>query len=197
MSGQPSPSDTGRKTEEPVFGQKGMVFWKNHWVSGLLQGILRDSDLKIPDTIIRARIRRRSESTDPLPATPPPLMTNRKFGYVFAIALIVLAGILWVLFDVLFRGLIAAAAIFALLSLLAPGLLLPVNRLWMVFAGRLGAVNNHLLLGIVYILMIVPVALFMRLIGRDLMQRRIDREAGSYFIPVSRQTDAETMHDIF
>lgn len=124
-------------------------------------------------------------------------MTNRKFGYVFAIALIILAGILWVLFDVLFRGLIAAATIFALLSLLAPGLLLPVNRLWMVFAGRLGAVNNHLLLGIVYILMIVPVALFMRLVGRDLMQRRIDREAGSYFIPVSRQTDAETMHDIF
>lgn len=124
-------------------------------------------------------------------------MTNRKFGYVFAIALIVLAGILWVLFDVLFRGLIAAAAIFALLSLVAPGLLLPVNRLWMVFAGRLGAINNHLILGIVYILMIVPVALFMRLIGRDLMQRRIDREAGSYFIPVSRQTDPETMHDIF
>ena len=37
----------------------------------------------------------------------------------------------------------------------------------------------------------------MRLIGRDLMQRRIDREASSYFIPVSRQTDAETLHDIF
>tara|TARA_R110000787_G_scaffold39882_13_gene99539 strand:+ start:831 stop:1205 length:375 start_codon:yes stop_codon:yes gene_type:complete len=124
-------------------------------------------------------------------------MTNRKFGYVFAIALIVLSGILWVLFDVLFRGLIAAAAIFALLSLVAPGLLLPVNRLWMVFAGRLGAINNHLILGIVYVLMIVPVALFMRLIGRDLMQRRIDREASSYFIPVSRQTDAETLHDIF
>ena len=124
-------------------------------------------------------------------------MTNRKFGYVFAVALIVLAGILWAIFDVVFRGLIAAAAIFALLSLVAPGLLLPVNRLWMVFAGRLGAVNNHLILGVVYFLMIVPVALFMRLIGRDLMERKIEPDAKSYFVPVSRQTDAETMHDIF
>ena len=124
-------------------------------------------------------------------------MTNRKFGYVFAIALLVLAGILWAVFDVVFRGLIAAAAAFAIVSLLAPGLLLPVNRLWKAFAGRLGAVNNHLILGIVYISMIVPVALFMRLIGRDMMQRKIEPEAKSYFSPVSRQSDAETLHDIF
>jgi hypothetical protein len=127
----------------------------------------------------------------------PALMTDRKFGYVFAIALAVLAGILWLIFDVLFQGLLIATAVFAILSLLAPGLLLPVNRIWTVFAGRLGGLNNYLILGIVYVLVIVPVGLFMRLIGRDLMKRKIEPDAKSYLVPVSRQTDAETMRDIF
>jgi len=127
----------------------------------------------------------------------PALMTDRKFGYVFAIALAVLAGILWLIFDVLFQGLLIAAAVFVVLSLLAPGLLLPVNRIWTVFAGRLGGLNNYLILGIVYVLVIVPVGLFMRLIGRDLMKRKIEPDAKSYLVPVSRQTDAETMRDIF
>ena len=127
----------------------------------------------------------------------PALMTDRKFGYVFAIALAVLAGILWLIFDVLFQGLLIATAVFAILSLLAPGLLLPVNRIWTVFAGRLGGLNNYLILGIVYVLVIVPVGLFMRLIGRDFMKRKIEPDAKSYLVPVSRQTDAETMRDIF
>ena len=127
----------------------------------------------------------------------PALMTDRKFGYVFAIALAVLAGILWLIFDVLFQGLLIATAVFVILSLLAPGLLLPVNRIWTVFAGRLGGLNNYLILGIVYVLLIVPVGLFMRLIGRDLMKRKIEPDAKSYLVPVSRQTDAETMRDIF
>ena len=127
----------------------------------------------------------------------PALMTDRKFGYVFAIALAVLAGILWLIFDVLFQGLLIATAVFAILSLLAPGLLLPVNRIWTVFAGRLGGLNNYLILGIVYVLVIVPVGLFMRLMGRDLMKRKIEPDAKSYLVPVSRQTDAETMRDIF
>ena len=127
----------------------------------------------------------------------PALMTDRKFGYVFAIALAVLAGILWLIFDVLFQGLLIATAVFVILSLLAPGLLLPVNRIWTVFAGRLGGLNNYLILGIVYVLLIVPVGLFMRLIGRDLMKRKIEPDAKSYLAPVSRQTDAETMRDIF
>ena len=127
----------------------------------------------------------------------PALMTDRKFGYVFAIALAVLAGILWLIFDVLFQGLLIAAAVFVVLSLLAPGLLLPVNRIWTAFAGRLGGLNNYLILGIVYALVIVPVGLFMRLIGRDLMKRKIEPDVKSYLVPVSRQTDAETMRDIF
>jgi hypothetical protein len=124
-------------------------------------------------------------------------MTDRKFGYTFAIALTVLSGFLWLIFGELFRGLLMAAAVFAFFGLVAPGVLLPFNRIWMAFAGRLGAANNFLILGLVYFLAILPVGLFMRMIGRDLMHRKIDRTADSYLTPVGRQTDPDTMRDIF
>ena len=124
-------------------------------------------------------------------------MNDRKFGFVFAIALTVLCGFLWLIFGTLFRGLLIAAAVFAIFALIAPGVLLPFNRIWMAFAGRLGAANNFLILGIVYFLAILPVGLFMRSIGRDLMHRKLDRNAESYLTPVGRQTDSETLRDIF
>jgi len=124
-------------------------------------------------------------------------MSDRKFGYVFAIALTVLCGFLWLIFGGFFRGLLIAAAIFATFALVAPAVLLPCNRIWMVFAGRLGAANNFLILGIVYFLVILPVALFMRIIGRDLMHRKLDRNAKSYLTSVGRQSDSDTMRDIF
>jgi hypothetical protein len=124
-------------------------------------------------------------------------MSDRKFGFVFAIALTVLCGFLWLIFGEIFRGLLMAAAIFAIFALVAPAVLLPFNRVWMAFAGRLGAANNFLILGIVYCLAILPVGLFMRAIGRDLMHRKIDRNADTYLTPVDRQTDSDTMRDIF
>lgn len=124
-------------------------------------------------------------------------MNDRKFGFVFAIALTALCGFLWLIFGALFRGLLIAAAVFAVFALIAPGVLLPFNRIWMAFAGRLGTANNFLILGIVYFLVILPVGLFMRIIGRDLMHRKIDRKAETYLTPVDRQTDSDTMRDIF
>ena len=124
-------------------------------------------------------------------------MSDRKFGLVFATALAVLTGILWLIFGILFRGLLIAAAIFAVLAAISPGILLPINRIWMAFAGRIGALNNFLILGLVYYIAIFPVGLLMRLIGRDPMQRKIDPNAQTYLTPVERQTDPDTLGDIF
>lgn len=124
-------------------------------------------------------------------------MSDRKFGLVIAIALSVLCGILWLIFGVLFRGLLIAAAVFAVLALIVPGVLLPANRVWMAFAARVGTANNFLILGIVYFLAIFPFALVKRMFGRDPMNRAIDPAADTYLTPVGRQTDSDTMNDIF
>ncbi|PPR11120.1 MAG: hypothetical protein CFH41_01221 [Alphaproteobacteria bacterium MarineAlpha11_Bin1] len=127
----------------------------------------------------------------------PKVLSDRKFGLIFAVSMAMLYGALWLLLDLDATGLLIAAGIFAFIALLVPGILLPINRLWMSFAGRLAGVNNHIILGTIFVFVITPLGMFMRLLGRDPIARKIDRNAGSYLVPVERQTDADTMRDIF
>lgn len=52
----------------------------------------------------------------------------------------------------------------------------------------IGWVVSHLVLAIVYYLVLTPIGLGMRLVGRDPMLRRFDRATGSYWLP-HRPTD--------
>jgi hypothetical protein len=103
-------------------------------------------------------------------------------------------GLLWVVFFGLigayclwFRDSRTAAAVFwviaaaGLVGLVAPGTLRPVYILWMAVALPIGWVISHLILLATYYLVFTPVGLLMRLVGYDPLNRRIDREAKSYW----------------
>ncbi len=45
----------------------------------------------------------------------------------------------------------------------------------------LGWINTRLLLGIIFYLIFTPISLFFRLIGRDILDRRFDRNAATYW----------------
>ena len=66
--------------------------------------------------------------------------------------------------------------VFGGLSLLSPGLLVPLERLWMKFGEQMGRVVQPLVLGAIYFLLITPVAVVGRLAGRDpLSLKRVDK----------------------
>jgi multisubunit Na+/H+ antiporter MnhG subunit len=52
---------------------------------------------------------------------------------------------------------------------------------WMKFAHALGWVNTRILLVLFFFLIITPVSLFMRMIGKDLLSRRIEPELETYW----------------
>jgi hypothetical protein len=66
-----------------------------------------------------------------------------------------------------------------LLGLLAPRTLAWPYRGWMALGHGLGWVNSHLILGVVFLLVLQPIALVMRLTGYDPLRRRRDG-ASSY-----------------
>ena len=68
------------------------------------------------------------------------------------------------------------------LGLIAPVLLGPVEKVWMAVAGVLGWINARILLSIVFVVLVAPVALVLRLLGRDPLARRRDPKAPSYWI---------------
>ena len=54
---------------------------------------------------------------------------------------------------------------------------------WMYAFWPLGWVFSHVIMGVTYYLVITPIGLILRLLGKDPMQRRFDREARTYWTP--------------
>ena len=111
----------------------------------------------------------------------------RRFGFTVAIPLALLAALgTWrghTVLPVLFGGLALTLAGFALL---APKLLGPVHKVWMAGAHGLGEFNARVLLGLVYFLMMTPMGMIMRLVGRDPLDRRL-KDRPSYWVERKRQ----------
>jgi saxitoxin biosynthesis operon SxtJ-like protein len=83
------------------------------------------------------------------------------------------------------------AAFCGIAALTAPRLLRPLFVGMSVAAAPIGFVVSHVILAIVYFGIFTPIALAMRLAGRDAMQRRYDRSAKTYWTERPRETKSE------
>ena len=110
------------------------------------------------------------------------LPSNRRFGLFMAAAFAVVAAYLWAAHHPLQTAIAAVlAALFAGLALLRPALLLPVNRAWMTLGALLGLVVSPIVLGILFFGLFTPIALLMRLFGRDELRLRRSPAGVSYW----------------
>lgn len=108
--------------------------------------------------------------------------STRSFGVVFSIVF-ALIGVYPLLGGNSVRiWSLAIAGAFLLIVLVAPNLLRPLNLLWFRFGLLLARVVNPLVMLIVYITTIVPIGLLLRAFGKDLLRKRLDPDAPSYWI---------------
>ena len=122
----------------------------------------------------------------------------RKFGLMFAAICAAVAAYqaykgssLWPWFG-------GGGAFFLVTGLFMEPVLRPVHAGWMKFAYVLGWINTRLLLGIFFYLVLTPVALVLRLAGKDLLQQRLDRSAQSYWVKREpAQIDPERYERLF
>jgi len=70
--------------------------------------------------------------------------------------------------------------ILAIWALVLPASLATVHKYWMRFSHALSWINTRIILGLVFYLMITPLALLMRFFSRDPMARKFDGNATSY-----------------
>ena len=88
--------------------------------------------------------------------------------------------------------LVALGAIALLFSLVAPR----ANRFLYVgltvLAFPIGFVLSYVIMGTLYFLVIGPIALLFRALGRDSMRRAYDPNASTYWAPVKRSRDKES-----
>ena len=133
-----------------------------------------------------------AEQSKTPPAKQVKTLSNRSFGLIFAGIFCVIG-----LFPLLSKSeprawaLIIAGA-FALVSIAAPALLAPLNRGWNRFGQFMHKIVNPLLMGLIFVLTIIPTALIMRLLGKDPMRRKLDTQTSSYWIerdiPITKES---------
>lgn len=107
--------------------------------------------------------------------------SDRSFGIVFAVVFTLIA-----LFPLLHGGSIRLwplpiAAVFAVLAFLWPSLLAPLNRLWFRFGLLLHKIVNPVVLGVMFFIVITPVAAVTRLFGGKLLSLGYDKSLPSYW----------------
>ncbi len=115
-------------------------------------------------------------------ATKPTIAELKKFGFTFCVIFLALTG--WVYFrhHSLNIYLLILSALFLLTSLISPRLLKPLQVGWMAFAYGLSWINTRLILGVVFFAVFTPIGLLLRLMGKDILNERLERSASSYWI---------------
>ena len=109
------------------------------------------------------------------------ISSNRSFGIVFCIVFALIS--IW---PVMHGGPlriwpIPILFIFLVLGLLNSKLLSPLNLVWVKFGELLGRIIAPIVMAMIYFVIITPIGLFMRLIGKDLLSTKFSKN-NSYWI---------------
>jgi hypothetical protein len=109
------------------------------------------------------------------------LPSNRSFGIVFFIVFLLIG--LYPLLNSEEARLwsLIISLIFILLGLLNSKILTPLNKIWFKFGIFLGKIISPLIMGIIFFLVVTPIGLIMRLLGKDLLNLKYN-ENKSYWI---------------
>jgi predicted membrane metal-binding protein len=117
--------------------------------------------------------------------------SERNFGLVFAGFFAIVGALPWLVHghEPRWWAFLAAAA-FALVALLAPKVLAPLNKLWFRLGLLLGKVVAPLVMGLVYFIAVTPLAMLARIMGKDFLRTgREARQQPSHWVP--RRHDPE------
>ena len=121
--------------------------------------------------------------------------SNRSFGLLFFIVFLVIS--LWPLKfqEDLRLWAFILSSIFLVLGVLNSKFLTPLNKLWLKFGFFLGSIVSPVLMGVVFFLVITPIGLFMRFLGKDLLRISKSEFVSTYWI--SREKQNSTMKKQF
>lgn len=120
--------------------------------------------------------------------------SERSFGFVFAVVFAIIA--LWpiVFSDGSLRvWAVIAALVFAVAAVVAPRLLAPLNLIWFKFGMLLGAIVAPVVMGLIFVLTVVPIGYLRRWNNPDPLNQRFDPEAATYWVTRSKDDAPSSM----
>ena len=114
--------------------------------------------------------------------------SNRSFGIVF-FAVFILIGFYPLLNDGNLNIIsILIGIIFLILGILNSRFLTPLNKIWFKFGIFLGQIISPIVMGIIFFLVVTPIAFIMRVLGKDVLKLKKNTD-NSYWI---KKTDLKS-----
>ena len=109
------------------------------------------------------------------------ISSNRSFGIVFFIFFLIIAVYPFLKDGNLRIWSLIVSLIFLILGIINSNILLPLNKLWFKFGIFLGKIISPIIMGIIFFLVVTPIGLLMRLIGKDVLNLKYSNHK-SYWI---------------
>ena len=120
------------------------------------------------------------------------LPSNKKFGFFFTFFFLIVAGYFYTKSSLIWAYVFSVTTfIFFLVTLVKAHFLLPLNKLWMRFGLLLGTIINPIVLGIIFFGLFTPIALIIRLLGRDELRLKSKNKISHWVVRKERlQTES-------
>ena len=119
------------------------------------------------------------------------ISSNRSFGLLFFIVFLAISLCPLKSQEDLRLWAFILALIFFVLGILNSKFLTPLNKLWMKFGIFLGSIISPFVMGVVFFMVVTPVGLIMRFLGKDLLRIKKSKFVSTYWI--SREKQNNTM----
>ena len=101
------------------------------------------------------------------------ISSNRSFGIVFFIVFLIIALYPLTYSEEIRVWSATVSLIFLVLGLFNSKILTPLNKLWFKLGILLGKIISPIIMGIIFFLVVTPIGLLMRLLGKDLINLKI------------------------
>ena len=107
--------------------------------------------------------------------------SNRSFGIVFFIVFLLIA-----IYPLINQGEIRVwsvliSLLFLILGIINSKILTPLNKVWFKFGIFLGKIISPIVMGIIFFLVVTPIAFLMRILKKDLLNLKYNKNS-SYWI---------------
>ena len=111
------------------------------------------------------------------------LPSNRKFGFFFTFVFVLVTVYFYYSDNLTWTYVFSAATlVFLFVTLTKSDTLLPLNKLWMRFGLLIGMIVSPIVLGVIFFGLFTPIAIFMRLSGRDELRLKFTQKASHWIL---------------
>jgi len=113
--------------------------------------------------------------------------SNKSFGIVFFVVFLIIG-----LYPLIYNDnpkiwSLIISAIFLFLGLINSKSLTPLNKVWFIFGIFLGKIVSPFVMGIIFFLVVTPIGFIMKILGKDLLQLKFNKNVQTYWIEKSDQ----------